>query len=71
MQNGNHNSVERNTAILNSGLLSGDAGIRCGDGLILNGASRDNMVLGMGLPGLLLGLLNCTFVTGGDYVGSL
>lgn len=71
-EDGNRNSVEGNTVILNGGLLSGDVGIRCGGGLVLNGASRLNTVLGTGVVGLVRGLLNCTsVVNGGDYVNPL
>ncbi|SOD57701.1 hypothetical protein [Pseudoxanthomonas wuyuanensis] len=69
-QNGNRNTVEGNTVIMNGGLLGADVGIRCGDGLILNGASRDNTVLGTGLVGQVLGLVNCTTISG-DYVNPL
>lgn len=69
-QNGNRNTVERNVIVMNGNLLLGDAGIRCGDGLILNGASRENTVLGTGLLGQVYGLINCTSVAG-DYVNPL
>lgn len=69
-QNGNRNTVEGNTIVMGGGLLAADAGIRCGDGLILSGASRNNTVLGTGVLGLALGLINCTSVAG-DYVNPL
>ena len=69
-QNGAHNVVVGNTIVMNGNLIAGEAGIRCGDGLILNGASRDNTILGTGLLGTALGLLNCTSVAG-DYVNPL
>lgn len=68
--NGNRNTVEGNTVVMNGGLLGADAGIRCGDGLILSGVSRNNTVLGAGLVGQLLSFLNCTSVAG-DYANPL
>lgn len=72
-QNGSHNVVENNTVILNTALVSlrGDAGIRCGDSLLLNGASYGNIVLGTGLLSTVLGLVNCTSVLAGNYVNPL
>lgn len=69
-QNGNRNSVDGNTVVMGGGLLAADAGIRCGDGLILSGVSRDNTVLGTGLLGEVFGMVNCTSVAG-DYVNPL
>ena len=69
-QSGNRNTVEGNTIVMGGGLLAADAGIRCGDGLILSGASRNNTVLGTGVLGAALGLINCTSVAG-DYVNPL
>lgn len=69
-QNGAHNTIFGNTIVMNGNLVAGEAGLRCGDGLILNGASRDNTILGTGLLGTALGLLNCTSVAG-DYVNPL
>ncbi|WP_242110312.1 hypothetical protein [Luteimonas aquatica] len=69
-QNGNRNTVEGNTIVMASGLLGTDAGIRCGDGLILSGGSRDNIVLGAGLIGQLLSFVNCTTIAG-DYANPL
>ena len=52
-------------------LLDGDAGIRCGDSLLLmNGASRNNTVLGVGALGEAFALLNCP-PAGGDFVNPL
>lgn len=71
-ENGSRNSVESNTVVMSGGLLTTDAGIRCGGGLLLNGASRNNTVLGAGVLGLAVGLINCTsIVNGGDYVNPL
>jgi len=69
-QGGNRVTVEGNTVVLDAALVVGEAGIRCGDGLILNGASRDNIVLGTGLVLEALGLINCT-AAGGDFVNPL
>lgn len=69
-QNGAHNTIFGNTIVMDGNLIVGEAGLRCGDGLILNGASRDNTILGTGLLGTALGLLNCTSVAG-DYVNPL
>ena len=69
-QSGRRNTVEGNTIVMGGGLLSADAGIRCGDGLILSGASRNNTVLGTGLLGEVFGLVNCTSIAG-DYVNPL
>ncbi|SMH50681.1 Right handed beta helix region [Mesorhizobium australicum] len=69
-QNGAHNTIFGNTIVMDGNLIAGEAGLRCGDGLILNGASRDNTILGTGLLGTALGLLNCTSVSG-DYVNPL
>jgi hypothetical protein len=68
----NRISLENNTVVMNGGdLLDGEAGIRCGDGLLLmNGASRDNTVLGVGALGEAFALLNCASA-GGDYVNPL
>lgn len=60
VQNGNHNMLFGNSVVMDGDLLIGEAGIRCGDGLILNGAARDNTILGVGLLGGALALLNCT-----------
>jgi len=67
---GNHVTIEGNTVVLNSPLIIGEAGIRCGDGLLLNGASRDNTILGTGLLNEVLALLNCS-PAGGDFVNPL
>lgn len=69
-QNGNRNTVESNNVVMSGGLIGADAAIRCGDGLILSGASRNNTVLGTGVLGTALGLVNCTSVAG-DYVNPL
>lgn len=70
-QDGGHNTVEHNTVVLSAGILGlGDGGIRCGDGLILSGASRDNTVVGTGVAGQVFGLINCTSVAG-DWVNPL
>lgn len=70
-QDGGHNTLEHNTVVLSAGVLGlGDGGIRCGDGLILSGASRDNTVVGTGLAGEVFGLINCTSVAG-DWVNPL
>lgn len=70
-QDGGHNTVEHNTIVLSAGILGlGDGGIRCGDGLILSGASRDNTVVGTGVAGQVFGLINCTSVAG-DWVNPL
>ena len=67
---GNRLTVERNTVVLNGGnLLDGEAGIRCG-GLLLDGASRDNTVLGVGLLGGVFALVNCQ-AAGGDFTSAL
>ncbi len=67
---GNRNTVEGNTIVMSGSLIVGDVGIRCGDGLILSGASRNNTILGTGVLGTALGLVNCTSVAG-DYVNPL
>jgi len=67
---GNHVTIEENTVVLSSPLIVGEAGIRCGDGLILNGASRENTILGTGLLNEVLALLNCS-PAGGDFVNPL
>lgn len=67
---GSHVAIEGNTVVLDSPLVLGEAGIRCGDGLILNGASRDNTILGSGLLNEALALLNCS-PAGGDFVNPL
>lgn len=67
---GNHSSVQANTVVLDSGLLAGEAGIRCGDALVLNNVSRENTVMGTGVPGAALGLINCT-TAGEDFVNPL
>jgi hypothetical protein len=67
---GTRNSIESNTIVMTGGLLGADAGIRCGDGLILSGASRNNTILGTGIVGTALGLINCTSIAG-DYVNPL
>jgi parallel beta-helix repeat protein len=64
-------AVKSNTVVLNGGLLSLDAAIRCGDGLVLNGVAQDNTVLGTGLLGTALGLVNCTNLGGVNYVNPL
>lgn len=68
---GNRVTVTSNTVILNGGLLSLDAGIRCGDGLILNGVARENTILGTGVLGTALGLVNCVSLGGLNYVNPL
>lgn len=67
---GNRNTIEGNTIVMSGSLIVGDVGIRCGDGLILSGASRNNTILGTGILGTALGLVNCTSVAG-DYVNPL
>lgn len=60
---GSHVTVESNTVVMNApflSLLSNEGGIRCGDGIILDGAARDNTVLGVGVLGAALGLVACT-----------
>jgi len=69
-EGGNHVTVEDNTVVIDAALIVGEAGIRCGDGLILNGASRGNTVLGTGIILEALGLINCT-PAGGDFVNPL
>lgn len=71
VESGNRVSVKGNTVVLNGGLLTLDAGIRCGDGLILNGIAQDNSVLGTGVVGTALGLINCTNLGGLNYVNPL
>ena len=67
---GHRLTVERNTVVMNGGnLLSGEAGIRCGD-IVLDGASRDNTVLGVGLLGGPFALLNCQTAVS-DYTSAL
>jgi hypothetical protein len=68
---GNRVTVNSNTVILNGELLSLDAGIRCGDGLILNGVARENTILGTGVLGTALGLINCVSLGGLNYVNPL
>lgn len=67
---GNRVTIEDNTVVIDAALIVGEAGIRCGDGLLLNGASRNNTVLGTGLVFEALGLINCT-PAGGDFVNPL
>ena len=67
---GSRNTIESNAIVMTGGLLGADAGIRCGDGLILSGASRNNTILGTGLLGTAFGLINCTSIAG-DYVNPL
>ncbi|QDH71230.1 right-handed parallel beta-helix repeat-containing protein [Marilutibacter alkalisoli] len=69
-QDGGHNTIEGNTVIMSGDLLIGDAGIRCGGGLILSGISRNNTILGTGVLNSALALINCTSVSG-DYVNPL
>jgi len=69
--NGNRVTVKSNTVVLNGSLLSLDAGIRCGDGLILNGVAQDNTILGTGVLGTALGLINCTNLGGINYINPL
>jgi hypothetical protein len=75
---GNRVTVEGNTIVFNSGsgllgsvlnILNSDAGIVCGNGL-LRGASRDNTVLGTGVLGEALGMINCV-QAGGDFINAL
>lgn len=68
---GNRVTVNSNTVILNGGLLTLDAGIRCGDGLVLNGVARENTILGTGVLGTALGLVNCVSLGGLNYVNPL
>lgn len=71
-QDGGHNMVEHNSIVVAAGLLeAGDGGIRCGDGLILSGAARDNTVVGTGVVGEALGLINCFLVSDGNVVNPL
>ncbi len=52
-------------------LVTGEAGIRCGSSVaLLNGATRDNTVLGVGVGGLVHAIVNCTPVSG-DFVNPL
>jgi hypothetical protein len=67
---GSHVTVQANTIVLESPLVVGEAAIRCGDALLLNGASRENTVLGTGVLNQALGLVNCT-EAGGDFVNPL
>jgi|SRR5690606_28597710 len=69
--NGERVAVTGNTVVLNGGLLALDAGIRCGDGLVLNGVARENTILGTGVVGTALGLINCVSLGGLNYVNPL
>ena len=70
-EDANHLTIENNTVVMASALLDGDAGIRCGEALaLMNGASRNNTVLGVGAFGEVFALLNCS-AAGGDYVNPL
>lgn len=71
VDSGNRVTVKSNSVVLNGGLLTLDAGIRCGDGLILNGIAQDNAVLGTGVVSTALGLINCTNLGGVNYVNPL
>jgi len=63
-------TVKSNSVVLNGGLLTGDAGIRCG-GLVLNGVAQDNTVLGIGALGTVVGLINCVNLGGVNYTNVL
>jgi hypothetical protein len=71
-ESGVRNTFEANTIVMDAdGLLGADAGLRCGGSLlILNGAARDNTILGTGLLGEVLGLVNCTSISG-NFVNPL
>lgn len=71
VDSGDRVSIKSNTVVLNGGLLTLDAGIRCGNGLILNGIAQDNSILGTGILSTALGLINCTSVGGLNYVNPL
>ncbi len=71
VDSGNRVSVKSNTVVLNGGLLTLDAGIRCGEALVLNGVAQDNTVLGTGALSLALGLVNCNSLGGSNYVNPL
>ncbi|MEZ0472243.1 hypothetical protein [Luteimonas salinilitoris] len=71
-ESGVRNTFEANTVVMDAGgLLGADAGIRCGgSSLILNGALRDNTILGTGVLGEVFGLINCTSIQG-NFVNPL
>lgn len=63
-------TLKSNSVVLNGGLLTGDAGIRCG-GLVLNGVAQDNTVLGAGVLGTAVSLVNCVNLGGVNYTNVL
>lgn len=63
-------TLKSNSVVLNGGLLNGDAGIRCG-GLVLNGVAQDNTVLGAGVLGTVVSLVNCVNLGGVNYTNVL
>jgi len=63
-------TLKSNSVVLNGGLLNGDAGIRCG-GLVLNGVAQDNTVLGAGVLGTAVSLVNCVNLGGVNYTNVL
>jgi len=70
VESGARVTVKSNSVVLNGGLLTGDAGIRCG-GLVLNGVAQDNTVLGIGALGTVVGLINCVNLGGVNYTNIL
>jgi len=70
VESGARVTVKSNSIVLNGGLLTGDAGIRCG-GLVLNGVAQDNTVLGAGVLGTAVSLINCVNLGGVNYTNVL
>lgn len=70
VESGARVTVKSNSVVLNGGLLTGDAGIRCG-GLVLNGVAQDNTVLGAGVLGTAVSLINCVNLGGVNYTNVL
>ena len=70
VDSGNRVTLKSNSVVMNGGLLSADAGIRCG-GLVLNGVAQDNTVLGAGALGTVVSLVNCVNLGGVNYTNIL
>lgn len=70
VQSGSRVTVKSNSVVMNGGLVSGDVGIRCG-GVVLNGVAQDNTVLGAGVLGTVVSLVNCVNLGGVNYTNVL